>query len=90
MSYTMMPVFTADAICDIFNVQCEKEENKIDQFELCDIFWPEDFSNDSYKRLSLEEDQYAYSDKEHLRNRIRAAIKLFYPNFDAILIDVSW
>lgn len=29
MSYTMMPVFTADAICDIFNVQCEKEEDKI-------------------------------------------------------------
>lgn len=90
MSYTMMPVFTADEICDIFNAQCEKEKDKIDQFELCNIFWPEDFSNDSYKQLYLEEDQYAHSDKEHLGNQIRAAIKLLYPNFDDILIDVSW
>ena len=65
-------------------------KRKRTKFELCDIFWPEDFSNDSYKQLSLEEDQYAFSDKEHLRNRIRAAVKFFHPHFDDILIDVSW
>lgn len=90
MSYTMMPVFTADAICDIFNVQCESEDDKIDSHELRDVFWPEDYCNSSYKRLYLEEDKYVWNDRQELGNKIRAAVKSLYPNFDLVLVDVSW
>lgn len=90
MNYTMMPVFTLKNICDIFNLQSEEEDPYLDNIDLCELFWSGSVCNDSYKRLSLKEDKFACNKNDILRNKIRAAVKSLYPNFDLMLVDVSW
>ena len=83
LNFKMMPVFSSEEIRNAYNSQC-KEEEQIE--DLANLFWPENFCNNSYKRLWLAKSQF----DEDLEENVRTFLRESFPEYESILVDVSW
>ena len=91
MEIRMLPVIDADELERAVNQQfnCEIKEISV-------LLFDTDFYNDCYKSFyfgQMEEYKYPVWQNEEeirLRNLVRAYLQDVIPDFDHVLIDVSW
>lgn len=88
MEYKMVPVVSARDIEDEYNSACEKKEDRIES--LTDLFWYGEIANESYKYFYLNYDKFDTGIDGETRNKIRAFVKKFIPEYEYVLVDVSW
>lgn len=81
-------------VCDLEDEICATYG--IDHFEGRNLFWEEDYCNDSYKSLYLDDDEeykgYSWQNEEEikLRNLIYAHLRKCFPNAKRVLVEVTW
>ena len=89
--HTMMPVVNVDELEDAVNAQfgCEIAEMR-------NLLFSDDFSNDSYqsfwygKMEIFEGRSWQNEEQIRLRNLVRAYLQDTIPDYDRVLVDVSW
>lgn len=86
MNYEIAPIVTVKDIVEKYNNTNPPEEIGDIRF----LFWDTDFSNDSYKKLYLEEDEYNNNWKDIARNGVIRMLREIFPEYNYILVDVSW
>lgn len=88
--YTMYPVIDVHDLEDAVNKQFGVN------LELRSLLFNDDYCNDSYKRYWYDEmEEYEgkeWQDEQQIReeNMVKAYLKDILPDYDAVLIDVSW
>ena len=89
--YTMYPVVDADELERAVNQQFDCEIS-----EIRNLLFGDDYQNDSYKLFDYFDmevyEGYDWQDEEEirLRNLVRAYLQDTIPDYQAVLIDVSW
>lgn len=89
--FTMCPVVDYGTLEDAVNLQF-----KANISDICQLLFDDDYINDSYKRFYFKEMEeyhgYCWENEENirLRNLVRAYLQDTLPNYDCVLIDVSW
>lgn len=89
--HTMMPVVDVDELEDAVNAQfgCEIAEMR-------NLLFSDDFSNDSYQSFwygqmeIFEGRSWQNEEKIRLRNLVRAYLQDTIPDYDRVLVNVSW
>ena len=90
--HIMMPVIAIEDLEDEVKRQFDVDV----EGELNNILFGTDYINDCYKRYYFRDDEeyhgYDWEDEEEIRicNLVNAYLRDTVPNYDAILIDVSW
>lgn len=84
--HDIVPAVQLDDIEDaLYDAGIEVKES------LREFFFGDSFSNDVYKALYIDEDSDPkWDDNAELRNKIYALLREAFPNYDTILVDVSW
>ena len=90
--YKMLPVV------EIYDLEKElKTQFDVDiENELTNILFNDNYSNDCYKTYYFEDDVefhgYAWEDEEHIRirNLVNAYLRDILPDYNKVLIDVTW
>ena len=89
--FTMYPVVDYIILQEAINLRFGTD---IDN--LCALLFSDDFTNGSYKSFYYDEmevfEGYHRQDEENirLRNLIRAYLQDVFPDYNCVLIDVSW
>ena len=89
--HIMMPVVDVDELEDAVNTQFGCEIDK-----MRNLLFDDDYNNDSYRSFwygQMEEYKYpTWQDEEkiRLRNLVRAYLQDTIPDYNRVLIDVSW
>ena len=86
MKVTMMPVISASEL----ERELEIEFGTI--IEVAPTLFDTDFQNDCYKLLFIDENSYleAHDEGGYKRELIIGYLREAMPNYDKVLIDVSW
>ena len=94
MKYKTMFVVEADEIEKVVKLQFGVD------IEIRSLMWPEDYMNDCYKILCFGEDTIKYNQKNMAaeetndiyreRALVYAVMKDCFPEYEAVLVDVSW
>ena len=89
--YTMLPVIEVrtleDELLTQFGVACG---------DLASILFHDNYQNDCYKSYCFVDDEefhgYAWEDEEHIRirNLVNAYLRDILPDYERVLIDVTW
>jgi hypothetical protein len=89
--YTMLPVIEVrtleDELLTQFGVACG---------DLASILFYDNYQNDCYKSYYFVDDEefhgYAWEDEERIRirNLVNAYLRDILPNYERVLIDVTW
>ena len=89
--FTMYPVVDYNTLKDAVNLQFDTD---ID--DICKLLFGDNYVNDSYKSFYFGEMEeyhgYSWENEENirLRNLVRTYLKDALPDYDYVLIDVSW
>ena len=89
--FTMYPTVDYITLQDAVNLQFGTD---IDN--LCALLFSDNFTNNSYKSFYYDEmevfEGYHWQDEEdiRLRNLVRAYLQDVFPDYNCVLIDVSW
>lgn len=89
--HTLMPVVDVDELENAVNRQFNCEIN-----EMRNLLFDDNYSNDCYCNFYYDEmevyEGYDWQDEEgiRLRNLVRAYLQDTIPDYQAVLIDVSW
>lgn len=96
MKVKMMPVVTARDLENAINLQYGEDTIE----DIVSLLFCGDYANDSYKRLCFKEEYDDCYDPEcddpedeepiRLRNLVTAYLRDVLPDYDTILVDVSW
>ena len=89
--YTMYPVIEVDALKKELKTQFDVDI----EGELREILFYDNYINDCYKSYYFEDDEeykYSWQNEEHvrIRNLVNAYLRDILPNYDSVLIDVTW
>ena len=92
-----MNIFTMYPVVDYNNLKAAVNlQFNTDIEDICQLLFGDDYMNDSYKRFyfsGMEEYHgYSWENEENirLRNLVRAYLKDTLPDYEYVLIDVSW
>ena len=92
-----MAVYTMYPVIEIYTLKNElKAQFDIEVHNLRNILFYEDYQNDCYKYYSfVEDEEYTgefWQDEEHIRirNLVNAYLRDILPDYECVLIDVSW
>lgn len=92
-----MNIFTMYPVVDYNNLKAAVNlQFNTDIEDICQLLFGDDYMNDSYKRFyfsGMEEYHgYSWENEENirLRNLVRAYLKDALPDYEYVLIDVSW
>ena len=92
-----MSIFTMYPVVDYNNLRAAVNlQFNTDIDDICQLLFGDDYMNDSYKRFyfrGMEEYHgYSWENEENirLRNLVRAYLKDALPDYEYVLIDVSW
>ena len=89
--FTMYPVIDYHTLQDAINLQFGADIN-----DICQLLFDDEYINDSYKSFYFGKmevfEGYPWQKEEdiRLRNLVRAYLKDALPDYDCVLIDVSW
>ena len=90
--YTMYPVIEVGVLEDEIKTQFDVDV----EGELSNILFVDNYQNDCYKSYCFEDDEefcgYAWENEEHIRirNLVNAYLRDILPNYECVLIDVTW
>ena len=92
-----MNIFTMYPVVDYNNLKAAVNlQFNTDIEDICQLLFGDDYMNDSYKRFyfsGMEEYHgYSWENEENirLRNLVRAYLQDALPDYNCVLIDVSW
>ena len=95
MKYEMMPVVTARVLYDAVVAQYGPAfSDEVD--DIASFLFDTDYQNDSYKRYGFKDlltyEGHFWEDENQIRleNCVRSVLQDAFPNYEAVLIDVSW
>lgn len=89
--YTMYPVIEVRVLEQELKTQFD-----VDVDDLSGILFYDDYQNDCYKSYCFTEDEVyeypAWQNEEHIRirNLVNAYLRDILPNYERVLIDVTW
>ena len=89
--FTMHPVINYKTLKDAVNLQFDTDIE-----DICQLLFNDDYMNNSYKRFyfSRMEEYHGYplenEEDIRLRNIVRTYLKDILPDYEYVLIDVSW
>ena len=94
MEIIMMPTTDIGSLCEEVN---RKYGWQLDDYDLCQILFGEEYNNYSYKPYRFDKDvnygyytgEYATTGKD-IENKVRQYLRERLPHNTHILIDVSW
>ena len=93
-----MAIYTMFPVVEIYDLEKElKIQFDVDvEDELTEILFGDNYSNDCYKTYYFEYDEefhgYAWENEEHIRirNLLNDYLRDILPNYNSVLIDVTW
>lgn len=95
MKYEMMPVVTAKTLYDAVVAQYGPAfSDEVD--DIASFLFDDYYQNDSYKSYGFKSfltyEGHFWEDENQIRleNCVRSVLQDAFPNYDAVLIDVSW
>ena len=90
--YKMLPVIEVDVLEKELKIQFDVDI----EGELRNILFYDNYQNDCYKSYYFDDDiefhGYTWENEEHIRirNLVNAYLRDILPNYDSVLIDVTW
>ena len=94
MRVEMYPVTDIGSLCDAIN---QRFDMKLEDYDLCQILFGEDYSNDCYKHFHFTANYEEYegfswqnANDIDIRNKTKQYLRERLPHDNRILIDVSW
>ena len=91
-----MAIYTMYPVIDIHDLEQAVNQQFNVNLELRELLFNDDYANDSYKRYWYDEveeyEGYEWQDEEQIyhENLVKAYLREVLPEYDAVLIDVSW
>lgn len=93
-----MAVYEMYPVIDVYDLEDElKTQFGVDvEGELRDILFYEDYMNDCYKSYYFADDEeytgksWQNEERIRIRNLVNAYLRDILPNYERVLIDVSW
>ena len=89
--YEMFPVIDVDVLENELKTQFDVEE-----YELRNILFGDDYQNDCYKSYCFADDEeytgesWENEEEIRIRNLVNAYLRDILPDYERVLIDVSW
>lgn len=90
--YRMYPVIEIDVLADEIKTQFDVDVEE----ELRNILFYDNYQNDCYKSYCFVDDEefhgYTWEDEERIRirNLVNAYLRDILPDYERVLIDVTW
>lgn len=91
MKFKIMPVIT---IWDLTEALEAQYHWGLDEHELRELMFEQEYMNDCYKRYSFDEDAVCwgieYEEVVRQENLLKGFLRDTFPEHSAVLVDVSW
>ena len=93
MEIKMMPVIDSFSLSEALD---EKYNWDLDVCDICKLMFDDDYCNYSYKSFWFKEDEvyegYTWQSELNIKytNMIKRYLRELLPNYDKVLVDVSW